>query len=243
MRVSYGPAADNLTGFLLRGDYETGDGARYPAPSFEVLDLEGFTTLAFLHAQWRSSGIVDRNLTEPVTVPFRDLLLIECTVENGLNFYDVMERNARASNEPNLPAILAEIGAKRQVLSRIGGISGRIYFLDGLSGATAARLSRGEIESWLGAPLERLVPGSSQRLVIQYRDRKVGNRPLILCDPQADEGGVGPLLCGFVFTSADRRTPGFCPDGFLVNELAAVRSCKIANGVESDCLSSITEAQ
>ena len=238
-RVSYGP--ESLTGFAIQGDYTTeyddmfGLGVKVP---FRVLDLDGFATFAFLHAQWRSSGAVDRNLTEPVVVPRRDLDLLFRTADMSLRYFDVLERNARASDPPNLPAILAEIEEKRLLARGVQWMVDKATHRS--DGRASYILHEGEISEHLGAALERFAPGSSRRLFSQYRDLSTDDsRQHVLCDPRAENALIGQVLCGFVFNTADRRDPDFCPDGLLVAELAAVRSCKITNGVESDCRSSV----
>jgi hypothetical protein len=237
--ITYGP--ENLKGLVLEGHHTVParPGSASDSPTaFNVMDLDGFFTMAVLVNQWRSSGAFDRNLTESVVVPRRDVQMLAAIADNGVTYHTVVLVRIRTLNDPSLEWYKKQIEDKRDKMRSVQATAATA--LDQGDLGSSVILPRGVMSNLIGVQLDRFFsPDESNRLISQYRDLALGESPQIFCNPDAGSSTVGQVFCGFVFSTGARRDPAFCPEGLLVSEIAPVRFCKLAAGVESDCRTSV----
>ena len=239
----YGP--EKLKVLVIEGHHTVParPGSATDSPTaFQVLDLNGIFEMAVLVNHWRSSGAFHRNLTEPVNVPRRDVLMLLDAADRGLAYVDVEVATIRAlppaerMNE-STAFFLRILEDMRPELLRVQATAAAALDQSGAS-ASSVVLPRGVMSNPIGVGLDRFLPGAPNQLFSLYFDRAVGGERQLFCGSSAANSTIEEAFCGFVFSTGVRRDPAFCPEGLVVGELARAKFCRRSEDGESNCTSS-----
>lgn len=235
--VTYNPQL-NLNGLIIKGNHSAPSGAT--RTDFEVLDTDGFLTMAALHSSWQSRRLLQGLVTPSHPVPFIDLPLtdinmLKAAAQMGKHYHQTVKAKIdaeRPANYADANALLVrKIAFNTNLLRKLD----EWVFLRG-------RVPLTQIREFISSDLEDLAPGADQTMMAQYLDRNAGDRPQVLCNPGNASQMVGQVVCAFNYETSARRDPNFCPGGIRFDDLGTTSVCQRVAGVDQTCRATITSA-
>lgn len=233
--VAYNPQL-NLNGLIIKGNHSAPSGTT--TTNFEVLDTDGFLTIAALHSSWQARRLLQGISTPSHPVPFIDLPItdinmLRAAAQMGKHYHETV----KAKIDAERPANYAD--ANRLLVRKIAFDTALLRKLDEWV-LLRGRVPLSQIRETISSSLEDLAPGAEQTMMAQYLDRDAGDRPQVLCNPGNASQMVGQVVCAFNYETSARRDPNFCPGGIRFDDLGTTSVCQRVAGVDRTCRATIT---
>lgn len=177
---------------------------------FSTSDGDGFLMISAFGARWLNGD--DRS----VRVPRAELRSLRSAVEMGQAYYtrliEIISAEPRPANYDSM------LNRSEEKLALLGEILAIIDEASGYRSADDTELLGSA--PWLRLQLARFRPGASERMMSQYRDHLLDDRPMLLCDQAAANVLMGRLLCPQpVSSEGTSNANDLCSDGMMVSAI------------------------